>query len=717
MRKFIILSILIALFVCRLSTITEGDEGKGNSQNTAPSQELTVNHGAVSDDPLYAQAMSDFQSGMYSDAVEKFKMVLQQEPGDSPKKERVLRSIADCHYLLGLKGNRNSLITATDLYKNVMQKYPASRNENAIALYRMADSYAVLSFYYEAKREFENFITMYPESPYMSEVHFRIGEMVYQTKKFDEAALKFEEYVHKYPDGKDIKTAYFKLGDCYSQIHQEEKANKWYHEALNKWPELENIPEDILLNIGSHYYRNMKYREALNIFFFYMNVYPDKENYTEVLFNTARSFMELDQLPLSLKMFSLLIERFPNSREALEGTIIMANIGVKKPGMKVPSYFHGMQNYRDPLQAYNNVLARFPSGDYTEELLFQKGYVLYRNGRYKESFDAYNLLLNQFPKGRYKEASVKYFLANTDRLVEENYTKGDYLALAEIYFTSREYDFITGDNFKISYSIGDSLRRVGLYAEAVEVFDKLLKTSGNTADKNKTVMAIADTECDRGNYENAEKILQQLSLALLEVDRGNRKSRYKGKVIVKSPVPEGHMQKNINRIMGNIYFKKAVFDKAALYYAKVLVPGEEIEGMAVIHRNYAECMKTMNSLPLAIANYQKAIEIYNRESKKYPVEVIIDSYRGLGDCLFEGGKYLEAISMYKQSLVKIEGRNENLWSVYSVGRGYAAMKNSGMVNTTFSELKNKGGEGFWSNIADHALREYSWNEMGASTQQ
>jgi tetratricopeptide (TPR) repeat protein len=188
-------------------------------------------------------------------------------------------------------------------------------------------------------------------------------------------------------------------------------------------------------------------------------------------------------------------------------------------------------------------------------------------------------------------------------------------------------------------------------------------------------------------------------------------------VVEKSPVPESHMQKNINRIMGNICFKKGAFDKAALYYAKALVPGEEIEGMAVIHRNYAECMKIMNSLPLAIANYQKAIEIYNRESKKYPVAVIIESYMGLGDCLFAGGKYLEAISMYKQSLVKIEGRGENLWSVYSVGKSYAAMKNSGMVNTTFSDLKNKGGEGFWSNIADHALREYSWNEKDASSQQ
>jgi hypothetical protein len=33
-----------------------------------------------------------------------------------------------------------------------------------------------------------------------------------------------------------------------------------------------------------------------------------------------------------------------------------------------------------------------------------------------------------------------------------------------------------------------------------------------------------------------------------------------------------------------------------------------------------------------------------------------------------------------------------------------------MADKTFSELKNKGGEGFWSHLADYAVREFSWNE-------
>ena len=719
MKKFVILSILIVLLVCRLSGFTEGGDNKELSKNTGPSEDGAAIQHTASDNPLFDQAVADYHAGMYADALEKFKAVSQKEPDESPRKEKLLRYIADSLYFLGLKGEKSNLLAACDLYKNIIQRYPGSRDDNAVALYRVADSYAALNFYYEAKREFENFCVSYPDSPHAPEAVFRMGDVLYKMKKFDEAALKYEEYVRKFPAGKYAKTAYFNLGDCYSQGHKEEVAEKWYRDALDKWPELESIPEDVLLNIGMHYFRSTKYRDALRIFFFYVNAFPESENCKKGLFFTARSFMELDQLLLSLKMYSLIIERYPNSREAMESAIIMANIGVKKPGMKVPLYFQGMQNYKDPLQTYNDMLTKFPTGEYGEDLLFQKGFLLFKSNRQRESFDAYRQLLSQFPQGKYKAEALKYFIMLAERLVEESYTKGDYLALADVYFKTRDKGFISGDNFKMAYGMGDSLRRLRLNDEAMEVFEKLLKTSGNVAEKNTILLAIADTECERGNYDNVERALSQLSSSPVEVERKSKFHNRKNisNATVKPSLPENSLQRHMNRILGNVYFKKGQFEKAALYYAKVLVSGEGIEGVAVIYRNYAVCLKAMNSLTMATASYQKAIEAYNRESQKYPVEVIIDSYRGLGECLYDEGKYQEAISMYKQSLAQREKQTENLWTLYNIGRGYSELRESGMAEKTFSELKTKGGEGFWSYIADHALREYSWHEKYALVRQ
>lgn len=720
-KKCIFLSILI-LFLCyHLRGITEGGDANTHNQNEGKSGAIgTVSPQAETNDPLYNQAMNSFQARKYSEALEGFKALLQQESSESPKREKILRRTADCRYFLGIEGNKTDLMTATDLYKNIIQRYQDNKDENAIALYRLANGYATLNFFYEAKREFENFASQYPQSPSLPEVQYRISDMLYKTKKFTEAAEKFEEYVRKYPAGEYIKTAYFNLGDCYSQSHQEGKASQWYQDALNKWPDFDKIPEDVLLNVGYHYFKTMKYHDALKIFSFYVNIYSDKDNCKEILFAIARSFMELDQLPLSLKMFSLLIEKFPNSREATEGAIIMANMGIKKPGMKLPFYFHGMQNYRDPLKTYNDILTQFPAGEYVEELLFQKGYALYKKDMFKDCFDTYSRLLSQFPQGRYKTEVVKYFLEVAARLTEEGYAKKDYLSVTDIYFKSREHGLITGDNFNMSYSMGESLKHVGLNDEAMDVFDKLLKTSGCVAERNKILVAMADVENERGNCDNAERTLQQITATSPEHEKKiiprNRKGKQNKKIIVKQPLQDSHIQKQINRILGNIYLKKGLFDKATQSYAKVLASGDDIDGAAIIYRNYAKSLKALNSLPLAIVNFRKAIEIYNRESQKYSVDVVIDSYRGLGDCLFDTKEYTEAIAMYKQSLTKQKGHNDELWSIYGIGRGYAELNNADMVNKTLSEMKSKGGEGFWSLLADYVVREFSWNDKYSASQ-
>ena len=183
MKKFIISSVLIFVLVIQQSGSTHGSNDHGQNQKTIqPNAVITASHGAESNNSLYDQAMGDFQRGGYAEALEKFKLILQQEPRESPKKEKVMRSMAECHYFLGIKGNKNNLLNAADLYKNIVQEYPDSRDDNAIALYRIANAYAALDFYYEAKREFENLYAKYPDSHYVPEITFRIGEMLYKAK-------------------------------------------------------------------------------------------------------------------------------------------------------------------------------------------------------------------------------------------------------------------------------------------------------------------------------------------------------------------------------------------------------------------------------------------------------------------------------------------------------------------------------------------------------
>ncbi|MBE9547545.1 MAG: tetratricopeptide repeat protein, partial [Proteobacteria bacterium] len=385
------------------------------------------------EDNLYSSAMDDFKSGEYKEALGKFKEILQQGPLRTGRKEKVLRRLADCHYFLAEKGDSRDYLRAVDHYKKIIRDYPSSK-ENVTALYRLAGSYMNLKFYYESIDVLETLCSKYPESSYVPESIFEMGRMLYKIGKFREAIEKFKEYIKKFPDGKHIRMAFFRIGDCYSQMQQFDEAEIWYRDAVKRWPDLGDVPKDSLLKLGFDYFRSGRHQGAVEALFVHMNLYPDDEENRKVIYTIVNSFVAMNQFPAALMMSSQLIERYPESQEAVESEIIMANIGVKEPGIRAPLFMKGVQNYLNPLKTYDDMLTRFPFGEMNEGLLYQKGYALWKESRYKKSFDIYAHLLKQFPYGKYEKMSKKNLASIAEILVDKHYSKGDYLAVSDIYF-------------------------------------------------------------------------------------------------------------------------------------------------------------------------------------------------------------------------------------------------------------------------------------------
>ena len=498
----------------------------------------------------------------------------------------------------------------------------------------------------------------------------------------------------KFPNGKYAKKAYFIIGDSYSKLQQFDNADIWYREILKRWPDLEEMPKESLLSLGLHYFQTGKYNDAVAVLFVHMNLFPDDEQSKSVLYTIGRCFVEMDQLSVAIKMFSRLMEKYPESHEALESMVIMANIGVKKPGIKVPVFMKGIDSYLDPLETYNEMLTKYPGDEMTEGLLHQKGYALWKDGRYKEAFDVYTYLLDQFPDGKYRETSKENLMSVAGLLVDKYYLKGDYIDVSDVYFRVYKEGLIEWDNFKTGFSVGDSLKEIGIYDDAMKVFEKLLKVSWSGKEKARVILAMAGIDYRRGNYDNAEKALRTI---------------LRRKPSVVSPEILVYARKMI----GDIRYKKGLFDKAAFAYSEVLGSGGDIKGTAGIYRDYAHSLWGMNLYSSAAVNYQRAIKIYNEDDKKVPVDVVVDSYAGLGDCFYKEGKYKQALAMYKQSLDGLPEGEQDMWSLYDVGRGYTKSGNITMAETTFTELREKGGEGFWANVVDYFISDNNWTEKYA----
>jgi len=630
--------------------------------------------------PAYNSALADFQQERYRSALENFSAAMREDL-EPEKKITAYRRMADCRFFIGQKENDNQeLLAAVDMFKEILQKYPDA-GENMQALYKLAKSYVSLKFYYEAKREFHNLYSRFPDSPHAQEALFMSGAMAFRTRGFAEAAEKYREYIAKYPQGKYIKQAYFDAGDACSQIQQDDQAGALYREALSRW-KIEEIPKDSLLNLGYYYFRVRKYSNAADIFFLFLNIYPDDEGIREVYFTIARSFLEMEQYGIAVKFLSLLIERFPDSREALEGSIVMANIGVKKPGLKMPD-LTGIRNYRDPISAYNDLLARPNAGELVEGLLLQKAYALLKTGRHADAFDTNVLLVRMFPRGRYSEEGLRSLIAVSNQLIHAYYSRADYLPIAMIYFQAYEAALTNDQDRQALCKMGDSLKRTGLLFDAKRVFDHLLQTASE--DRNSVLLAAAEVDFLRGKYDAVEKEIGELAPRI--------------------PDGGGDLPGAFQKLKGDLFAHKGAYAQAAAEYAKAL---KNMKGDALLQYNYATALKESDSCAAAIPELRKALALYAEDKGKYPAGVQADTRRALAHCLLKERDYSGAVAVY-HGAAGPAGSREHLWGLLDTAKAYLLMKNRAMADSTLAEVKGQGAEEFWSNLADYYLREDGWN--------
>ena len=474
---------------------------------------------------LYDAAMRDFKSGSYEDALSKLEQIIQRKDFKCVKKESILRHIGDSYYFLGTKrDNKKYLLKAIDQYRNLIRDYPNSEKRDAlITLYRLAKSYEYLNLYQEALVEFKYLYSRYPESEYIPEAMFMIGKMCYRMGKFNRAIEKFKEYINRFPDDVHAKDAYFGIGDCYSQIRQFDDADIWYDNALKKWPDLEKISKDNILKLGSFYLQAGKYDQALKTFFAFVNLFPEEKYSKDVLYKIARSLVGAKQLSPGSKMLGLVISRYPKSKEARESALIMADIGVRYPKIKVPMYIVSrMDCYKNEIKRYDDILSTIPDNKKKEELLFLKGYALLEMGTYKQSFDIYHSLLSQFFYERYGEASEKCLILSASYLVNDYYSKKDYIAVCDLYFKSYKYGLFKYGNFDTLLKIGNSLKKTGLLTCAVEDFRKMIDLFKEHEKRDKLLLNIAKIDYDRNHYDDAEKELKTL---LKKQSRMDKKSK------------------------------------------------------------------------------------------------------------------------------------------------------------------------------------------------
>lgn len=639
----------------------------------------------VTDTDLRAGALKDFASGRYEDALHKFKQM-----AATAKDETVLRRMADCHYFLGKEGDTEHLSQAVDAYRKIIRTYPGHSRENGRVTYRLATSYRRMDLQYEALGEFKNAYLRYPESEYTQESLYMMATITCETERFPEAVELFKEYVKRFPEGTHIKEAYFSVGDCYSRMRQFNDADIWYENALKKWPVLEEVPRDALLQLGAHRFQVGRYDDAAQVLFVYLNLFPEGDGAKDALYAIAHSFERTDRPASALKILSLLIERYPGSREAKEGALMMANMGVQNPGIPVPGHIlAGMDSYREPIEAYDTMEGTLIDPEMEEEVIFGKTVALIKQGRYREAFDTGQRLLTTFPKGKRREAGEGQLVIAAGHLIDDHYTRGDYLSVADLYFDlDRDLLFEKGGVETLS-QIGMSLKELKLLDQAAGFFEDMNRAITDNSKKRALSLEMARIDYERGRYTDAKRRLQTL--------------------IDKHPEVDGETVLAARRLMGDIAYAEEFYKEAAGFYSVALGSGKEPEGEMAIRKRYADSLREIGMYASALVNYRRVLTACDGTVGRCPLPVVMHLYEDLGDCLYRKGSYEQAILMYQQSLYGIPEDEQNRWTMANIGRGYVQLRDQATSGDQFVPGRNVS-DPFWSRVMDYYQADGDWTD-------
>ncbi len=647
-----------------------------------------------SDSELYNKALGELKDRKYDQALILFKEFISREDTSKEWGQRALRHMADCHYWLGKEGRKENLLIAAEFYKNTLENFPDPRRENALTYYRLAKTYEHLKYYPEAVKQYQNLIAKYPDTPYVPEAYYNIGDIYYTDGKYPQASEALIRYLMKYRGGVNAKKSFYLIAHSFYKAKYSTNAEVWFRDAQKKWPSFAAMPKELIMDYGFHKMSLRRFDEAVSAFSFYANLYPNDEKIKEVLMQLANAYRQADQLRSALAVYDRIIEQYPDTKEANESMLAMADLGVDRPGIKVFRFLNHIHYYRDPMDVYDTLIMKNPTGEIAQEAMLQKAAALVKKGQGRKAADVYLDFLRQYAQSKRVAEAARGLKTASGTLIDEYYAKKDYLAVAYVYFKSYGAVALQPDEYHQVNKIAISLKELGFVDDYLSILNQYLKVAGSESIINQVSLDIAEGLILQGKYDEAQNNLSALT--------------------AKPSVKKGIIMPRIQKALAEIAFRRKQYDQAVFNYDAAARSGQELSDPGLFYSNYARSLMERKDNVQALQQYLTAVQYLSKE-KQEKVNTGI-AYKEIGDLYSKSNNLAGGLDMYNKALASSPDKELKLWSQFLMGETYIKMNKDDQAQSIFTQMKVASGpEGFWTKVVDFYLADSKWWEKYGST--
>lgn len=309
----------------------------------------------------------------YGPAIMAFRKYLSKHDGEKSRKVNDANIRTGDSYLI-IKG-KDDLILSLKYYKKAISMNKAFVD---YCYFQEAQAYMLLNDYKEQARSLETLISKFPDSKYIDEAKFHLGETyLVSLKNYDLAIKHFKEVVEKHNgDLLLVQRANNGLASAYSRTKDFEKALYYFEEAVSLNPKsnfaFEAIKGHKLIcefEIGD-FQRHIDFRDNVGL---PSMTESAKDTST---FNAAKKFYIGGDYPTAIKNLKGYLNAFP---KALFVTTANYYLG---------ECYLSLEQMSEALSYYEKVIA-LPAGEFTERSAYNSAKILFKSKEYGKAINRY----------------------------------------------------------------------------------------------------------------------------------------------------------------------------------------------------------------------------------------------------------------------------------------------------------------------------------------
>ncbi|MBI5183444.1 MAG: tetratricopeptide repeat protein [Nitrospinae bacterium] len=544
----------------------------------------------------------------------------------------------------------------------------------------------------EAKTSYQEIVDNYPKGKFASMALLNLADILLEEKRFKMAYRELKKIVSLYPLSRVAGEATFKIADHLYKSNDFLSAELIYEEADKRWPTYLNAHPEIMFNMGQTYLNNGRLDKARDISFLLINLYPNSDIGRKALILIGDIYHMKGMDKESLKLYSEVMIREPNSNEAYYGKIKMADLWVENPDIKITDIILDYTPYLSPMDIYDEIIDRNPSDLIVGEAILKKGIALSKQKRYTEAINLFKDVVTRYTNTPFSKEDISLIQETFYRLVDTYHSQEGFLPILQLLIHRKDLGSYLRDITDIEglFQIGESYQGIGLYEEAIDSYKRAISLDLKGTYRDRLVFKIGELYLLQENYTDAERVFKEFLKRF-------SKSSY---------LPYARLY------LGDTFYRQAMFEESASEYRTLIDSYPKDPRISEVYSYLGRSYKKLNKFDMAVDAYKRSINTFETtfKGKKEVPNYILDSYFEIGYCLYKDKRYSDAIEAFQKGMKLYPEDERYLLTLYLVGDSYRRLKEKDNAIAIFSDIvKDFKGE-LIGELADKDIRGIKWEE-------